>query len=109
MMAPLVPPKNCPTPIRRPPIAASRTAVLSVFLNIGTLWAVAGEKFELSTAILEMPLAERFTIATETWDVARSLFVLLRFGDETGVGEVQPSERWDDSPDSVKAELDALD
>lgn len=70
---------------------------------------MAGEKFELSTAILEMPLAERFTIATETWEVARSVFVLLRYGDETGVGEVQPSERWDDSPDSVKAELDGLD
>ena len=27
-----------------------------------------------------------FTIATETWDAARSVFVVLRFGDETGVG-----------------------
>jgi L-alanine-DL-glutamate epimerase-like enolase superfamily enzyme len=70
---------------------------------------VAGEKFELQTTIVDLPLAERFTISTETWDSARSVFVLLRYGRETGVGEVQPSERWDESPDSVAAALEALD
>src|SRR5687767_12266746 len=63
----------------------------------------------MRTKIVELPLAERFTIATETWDVARSVFVLLRYAGATGVGEVQPSERWDESPDSVAATLDELD
>jgi L-alanine-DL-glutamate epimerase-like enolase superfamily enzyme len=67
------------------------------------------EKFELQTTIVELPLAERFTIATETWEAATSVFVLLRYGDETGVGEVQPSGRWEESPESVRAALDSLD
>jgi L-Ala-D/L-Glu epimerase len=58
---------------------------------------------------VELPLAERFTIATETWDSARSLFVTLRWGDTFGAGEVQPSGRWDESPESVESELQALD
>jgi L-Ala-D/L-Glu epimerase len=70
---------------------------------------VPGEKFELQTTTLALPLAERFTIATEVWDEATSVFVLLRYGDQTGVGEVQPSGRWDDSTESVNAELEALD
>jgi L-alanine-DL-glutamate epimerase-like enolase superfamily enzyme len=70
---------------------------------------VAREKFELKTKIVDLPLAERFAIATETWNSARSLFVLLRWGDTFGAGEVQPSGRWEESPESVEAELHALD
>jgi L-alanine-DL-glutamate epimerase-like enolase superfamily enzyme len=70
---------------------------------------VPKEKFELETRIVDLPLAERFTIATETWDSARSLFVLLRWGDAVGGGEVQPSGRWEESPESVEAELRDLD
>lgn len=58
---------------------------------------------------MELPLAERFTIATETWDTARSLFVLLRWGGVYGAGEVQPSERWDETPESVEATLHEVD
>lgn len=70
---------------------------------------MTADKFELSTKILDLPLAERFTIATETWEVARSVFVVLRFGQETGVGEVQPSQRWEESPESVQSSLLELD
>jgi L-Ala-D/L-Glu epimerase len=70
---------------------------------------VSAEKFELKTTIVDLPLAERFTIATETWDSARSLFVAVRWGDAVGVGEVQPSGRWEESPESAEAELQALD
>lgn len=67
------------------------------------------KRFELRTKIVELPLAERFTIATESWDAARSVFVLLRCGDACGVGEVQPSERWDESPESVQEALERVD
>ena len=70
---------------------------------------MARAKLELKTTIVELPLAERFTIATETWDKARSLFVLLQWGDTFGAGEVQPSGRWEESPESVEADLQALD
>lgn len=65
--------------------------------------------FELRTKIVDLPLAERFTIATETWDSAQSLFILVRWGGIFGAGEVQPSGRWEESPESVQAELEALD
>jgi L-alanine-DL-glutamate epimerase-like enolase superfamily enzyme len=58
---------------------------------------------------IDLELAERFTIARETWDVAHNVFVLLRYEDVTGVGEVQPADRWDESPDSVVKLLEALD
>lgn len=70
---------------------------------------MAREKFDLKTRIVDLPLAERFTIATETWDSARSLFVALSWGETYGVGEVQPSGRWEESPESVEAELHDVD
>ena len=70
---------------------------------------MTASNFELRTTIVELPLAERFTIATETWDSATSLFVLVRWGGLYGAGEVQPSERWEESAGSVEEVLLSLD
>lgn len=64
-----------------------------------------------------LPLAERFTIARQSWEVARSVFVTLLWRDGSreivGLGEGQPAERWGESVESVTkqlagAELDSL-
>ena len=70
---------------------------------------MAADTFQLKTKIVELPLAERFTIATESWDSAENVFVLLSYGDHTGVGEVQPSSRWEESPASIQEALEGLD
>ena len=48
-----------------------------------------------------MPLAERFTIARQTWTVATSLFVKVTYGEHAGWGEVQPADRWGETPASA--------
>jgi L-Ala-D/L-Glu epimerase len=58
---------------------------------------------------IDLELAERFTIARETWDVAHNVFVLLGYEGVTGVGEVQPADRWDESPAFVVKQLEELD
>lgn len=56
-----------------------------------------------------LPLAERFTIATKSWDVADNVFVRLRYGGQEGIGEVSPEDRTGDSVAAVVAELETLD
>lgn len=57
----------------------------------------------------DLELAERFTIATISWDVAANVFVRVRFGDQEGIGEVSPDERAGDSPASALDQLNRLD
>ncbi len=54
-------------------------------------------------------LAERFTIATKSWDVADNVFVRLSWGAHRGIGEVSPEDRTGDSVEAVVAQLESLD
>ncbi|HWC15326.1 MAG TPA: dipeptide epimerase [Actinomycetota bacterium] len=67
------------------------------------------ESWSLEATAIELPLAERFTIARETWDSATNVFVTLRFGGVAGVGESAPASRWDESVDSVLHQLQSVD
>jgi L-alanine-DL-glutamate epimerase-like enolase superfamily enzyme len=82
---------------------------LKVFLFIVTLWLVADASLVLSTRTRELPLAERFTIARESWDVSVNVFVELTYDGLTGIGEASPHDRWGESPESVVAQLEAAD
>jgi L-alanine-DL-glutamate epimerase-like enolase superfamily enzyme len=57
----------------------------------------------------ELPLAQRFTIARESWEAAPNVFVILRHGDAVGRGEASPASRWGESVESVLAELEGVD
>jgi L-alanine-DL-glutamate epimerase-like enolase superfamily enzyme len=57
----------------------------------------------------ELPLAERFTIARESWDVAVNVFVEVDHDGVAGWGEASPDARWGETPESVVAALEALD
>ncbi|MGH2755113.1 MAG: dipeptide epimerase [Actinomycetota bacterium] len=70
---------------------------------------MARPAFEIDCRLIELPLAERFTIARQTWTVATSLFVRLTYGPVTGWGEVQPAERWDETPESAQDQLSGVD
>ena len=59
--------------------------------------------------MIDLPLAERFTIARESWDVATNVFVTVSYGGELGVGECSPAQRWDESPASVVAQLEGVE
>ena len=67
------------------------------------------DRWKTTVRVLDLPLAERFSIATETWDTARNVFVVVEHEDAYGVGEVQPSERWDENPESVSKEIESAD
>ena len=74
-----------------------------------TLWLVAHANLALSTKTRKLPLAERFTISRESWDATVNVFVALTYDGVTGVGEASPNGRWGESPDSVIADLEAVD
>ena len=65
--------------------------------------------WELEVFQRDLELAERFTIATVSWDVASNVFVRIRYDDQEGIGEVSPDERWGDSPSSTIEELSAVE
>ena len=67
------------------------------------------ESWSLEVTPLDLELAERFTIARETWDVAHNAFVTLRFASVAGVGEANPASRWNESVASVTEQLQAVD
>ena len=67
------------------------------------------ETWSLEATAIELPLAERFTIARETWDSTTNVFVMLRFAGVAGVGESSPASRWDESVDSVLHQLQGTD
>lgn len=56
-----------------------------------------------------MPLAERFTIARETWDVATAVFAIVRYGDTEGYGECSPDAHWGETPESTIGQLEGAD
>lgn len=55
-----------------------------------------------------LPLSAPFSIATQTWDVAANVFVTVRNGGNSGIGEVSPDPRWGDSQESVLAEVESV-
>lgn len=67
------------------------------------------ESWSLDVTALELPLAERFTIARQTWDSTTNVFVTLRFAGVAGVGEAAPAERWGETVASVVAQLEELE
>lgn len=67
------------------------------------------ESWSLDAQSLELPLAERFTIARETWDSTTNVFVTLRFAGVSGVGESSPAARWGESIESVLHQLQTVD
>jgi L-alanine-DL-glutamate epimerase-like enolase superfamily enzyme len=67
------------------------------------------KKWELDVSARDLELAERFTIATVSWEVAANVFVRVRYDGYEGIGEVSPDERWGDTPVSTVEELRAVD
>ena len=65
--------------------------------------------FQIELRLIDLPLAERFTIARQTWTVATSLFVKVTYGSATGWGEVQPADRWGETPDSALEQVASVD
>jgi L-Ala-D/L-Glu epimerase len=57
----------------------------------------------------ELELAQRFTIARETWDVASNVFVTVTLREARGIGEASPDPHWGESVDSVVAQLEGVD
>lgn len=66
-------------------------------------------KYDVKIVPRTLPLAERFTIAVETWEATHNVFVSVSFDGVTGVGESSPAARWGESVDSVVAQLEGVD
>ena len=64
---------------------------------------------ELRARVVELPLAERFTIARESQDVAEVVEVELRHGGMSGFGEAAPIARYDESAASALAWLESVE
>jgi L-Ala-D/L-Glu epimerase len=69
--------------------------------------AIRGWKLDAYRRDLE--LADRFTIATVSWDVASNVFVRVRYADCEGIGEVSPDDRAGDLPEATLETLKGLD
>lgn len=67
------------------------------------------DKWSLEVGVVRLALAERFTIARQSWDVAESVVVRLGYGNDHGVGEAQPGARWDETVEGTVRDLRALD
>ena len=65
-------------------------------------WSVAAR-------VIDLPLAERFTIARNTWTSTENVFVTLRRDGAVGYGEVSPAGRWGETSDSVVAAIQTAD
>jgi L-alanine-DL-glutamate epimerase-like enolase superfamily enzyme len=65
--------------------------------------------WSLEARVVEMPLAERFTIARETWDVATAVFAVVGYGGGEGYGECSPDAHWGETPDTTVEQLHSLD
>ena len=66
-------------------------------------------ELRLESKVLDLQLAETFSIAHVTWEKATNVFVKLTYGETAGWGEVSPDDRWGETPESVTEELAALD
>ena len=74
-----------------------------------SLCDVRKDNWTLTADVMELELAERFTIARGSWDTARNVFVTLSLEGRAGIGESGPDSRWGESCESVVATLDAFD
>ena len=64
---------------------------------------MVNRKYAVKTRVLSLPLAERFTIARESWDEVDNVFVTVTFEDEAGRGEGFPAEtKGESAPDIVR-------
>lgn len=70
---------------------------------------VGADKFSVRAFSADLELAEKFTIAVESWDVASNVYAVVSYGEHTGVGEVSPDARWGDSVESVLDEIASVD
>ena len=68
---------------------------------------MADTKLTLQVKAIDLPLAERFAIARESWFVAKNVFTIVHYNGEFGVGEVSPDARWGESVGSVRAQLES--
>lgn len=76
---------------------------------MGTPEGWTRESWSLDAEIVELALAEPFAIAGKRWESAHNVFVTLRFAGVAGCGEVSPDDRWGETPESVIAQLEAVD
>jgi L-Ala-D/L-Glu epimerase len=65
--------------------------------------------WELDVFERDLELAEKFTIATVSWEVASNVFVRVGFDGHEGIGEASPDERWGDSTASTIEELNPIE
>lgn len=70
---------------------------------------MARTQLTVSVKTIELPLAEKFVIARESWYAASNVFVAVDSGEEFGVGEVSPDAYWGESTESVAMQLENLD
>ena len=63
---------------------------------------------ELSTRIVSLDLAETFTIARGSQDVADVVEIEIKHGDVSGFGEATPQDVYDESIESAKAYAEAV-
>jgi L-Ala-D/L-Glu epimerase len=70
-----------------------------------TLCSVRTANWELEAYVEDLALAEPFTIARRSWDVARSVFVRVSHSNYTGLGECSP----EGPPEEVVDQLQSLD
>jgi L-alanine-DL-glutamate epimerase-like enolase superfamily enzyme len=63
----------------------------------------------LETRVQQIPLREPFSISSATWEVAESVFALVRSGDLAGAGEVGTDPRSGDTAESIVAALEGAD
>jgi L-alanine-DL-glutamate epimerase-like enolase superfamily enzyme len=82
---------------------------LKVFEFMYSLCDVRTDNWTLTAGVMELELAERFTIARGSWDSARNVFVTLSLEGRTGIGESGPDSRGGESCESVVAALESFD
>lgn len=70
---------------------------------------VAETKWNIQVRLIDLPLAERFQIARESWFFAHNVFVVVEHDGEFGVGEASPDARWSESVQSVQSQLENVD
>ena len=63
----------------------------------------------IEVRVRELPLKERFVIARETWDSSTNVYVIARYEDALGFGEVGPATRWDESIEGTVKEIESAD
>ena len=112
-LRPFAPEANALSPELRAPEVAncsrSRAARPRGEAEPGGEDALLFSAMELRARIVELPLAERFTIARESQDVAEVVEVELRHGGTSGFGEAAPIARYDESAASALAWLESVE